>query len=93
MDIVKKIRSGNVGEVDLLEYITDNDINVAIAVAESDIATEPILDIGAHDKDRAVRLAVVKNMNTGSRTLRYLLHDSDEEISSFAKKRLVEDKE
>lgn len=88
MDIVKKIKNGEVDEVDLLEYITDNDINVAIAAAESDIATEPILDIAAHDKDKMVRMAAVKNKNTGIQTLQYLSKDDDEEIAMLAEVRL-----
>lgn len=88
MDIIKMIKNGEVDEVDLLEYITDNDINVAIVAAESDIATKPILDIAAHDKDRAVRKAAVNNKNIGVQTLQYLLEDEDEEIATLARERL-----
>ena len=73
MNIIQKIKNGEVDEVDLLEYITDNDIDVAIAAAESEIATEPILDIASRDKDRRVRKAVVCNKNIGVRTLKYLV--------------------
>ena len=88
MDIIEKIKSGDVDELDLLEYITDNDINTAIAVAESELATEPILDIAAHDKDRKVRLAAVRNPNIGIDTLKMLSKDNDFEISQIAKVRL-----
>ena len=57
MDIIRMIKNREVTEADLLEYVTDNNIDVAVAAAESDLATEPILDIAAHDKDRAVRKA------------------------------------
>lgn len=87
------IKNGEVDEVDLLEYITDNDINVAIAAAESNIATAPILDIAAHDKDSAVRKAAVNNKNIGVQTLQYLLNDADEEIAMVARKRLKRDME
>lgn len=90
MDIIKMIKNREVDEVDLLEYITDNDINVAIAAAESDDATEPILDIAAHDKDSAVRKAAVNNKNIGAQTLQYLLKDKDEEIATLARERLRE---
>ena len=65
MDIIEKIKNGDVDELDLVEYVTDNDINIAIAAAESKLATEPILDIAAHDKNREVRLTAVRNPKTG----------------------------
>ena len=70
--------------------VTDNDVNIAIAVAESKYATEPILDIAAHDKDRWVRLSAVKNVNMGTDTLMYLLKDKDVEIAQKAMERLGE---
>lgn len=88
MNIVDRIRMGNVDEVVLLEYVTDNDIDVAIAVAESDLATEPILDIAAHDNDKRVRLAVVNNIHTGKETLKLLSKDADGEIATIANERI-----
>lgn len=88
MDIIEKIKSGDIKEIELLEYVTDNDINIAIAAAESELATEPILDIAAHDKDREVRLAAVRNPNMGIDTLKMLSKDNDFEISQIAKARL-----
>ena len=93
MDIIKMIREGELTEADVLEYVTDNDIDVAVAAAESDFATEPILDIAAHDKDRAVRKAAVCNKNTGVQTLQYLSKDRDEEIAALARQRLKGDRE
>jgi len=90
MNIIDMIRTGNVDEADLLEYVTDNDINIAIAAAESDLATEPILDIAAHDKDKRVRLAAVNNTNTGKETLLLLSKDADSEIVAIANERLGE---
>lgn len=84
-NIINKIKSGNVDEDDLLEYITDNDIAVAIAAAESKYATEPILDIAAHDNDKTVRMAALKNSNIGINTLKFLCKDSDPEIANTAK--------
>ena len=72
----------------MVEYVTDNDINIAIAAAESKLATEPILDIAAHDKDREVRLAAVRNPNMGIDTLKMLSKDNDFEISQIAKARI-----
>lgn len=89
MGIIERIKNREVDEMDLMEFITDNDIDIAIAAAESDIATEPILDIAAHDKDREVRMAAVNNKNTGMKTLQYLLKDSDREIARLAEERLV----
>lgn len=91
MDIIRKIKCGEVDELGLLEYVTSNDINIAIAAAESSIATEPILDIAARDRDRLVRLAAVKNLNIGKKTLQFLLKDSDEEVAKLAKERLEGD--
>ncbi len=88
MNVIEQIKKGLVDEVELLEYVTDNDINIAIAAAESKFATEPILDIAAHDKDREVRLAAVKNSNTGIKTLKMLTKDIDSEIANIARLRL-----
>ncbi|MCM1124132.1 MAG: hypothetical protein NC416_16245 [Eubacterium sp.] len=88
MSSIELIKAGEVDEVDLLEYITDNDIEVAIAAAESDLATEPILDIAAHDRDARVRLAAVNNVHIGRNTLMLLKNDIDDEIARIAAKRL-----
>ena len=88
MNVIEQIKKGLVDEVELLVYVTDNDINIAIAAAESKFATEPILDIAAHDKDREVRLAAVKNSNTGIKTLKMLTKDIDSEIANIARLRL-----
>jgi len=93
MDIIRMIKNREVTEADLLEYVTDNNIDVAVAAAESDLATEPILDIAAHDKDRAVRKAAACNKNTGVQTLQYLSRDRDEEIVALARQRLKGDRE
>lgn len=88
MNIIDQIRGGELDEVDLLEHVTDNDVNIAIAVAESKMATFPILDVAAHDKEKRVRLAAVNNPNIGEETLKYLLYDNDDEIVAIAKNRL-----
>lgn len=88
MNIVDMIKAGLVDEEALLEYVADNDIEVAVAAAESDLATEPILDIAAHDRDSRVRLAAAKNPHTGEKTLRYLADDSNEEVAQNALMRL-----
>lgn len=88
MNSIEKIKKGLIDESELLEFVTDNDINIAIAVAESKFSTEPILDIAAHDKDREVRLAAVKNSNTGIKTLKLLSKDVDSEIANIARLRL-----
>lgn len=85
MNIIEMIKNGNCDEADLLEYITDNDIEIAIAAAESELATEPILDVAAHDRDERVREAALNNPNIGNKTLRFLLNDQNENIASKAK--------
>ena len=85
MDIIEMIKSGNCDEANLLEYITDNNIEIALAAAESKFATEPILDIAARDRDERVRLAALNNPNIGDKTLRFLLDDQKEEIATKAK--------
>lgn len=90
MEILEYIRSGKADEADLLEYVTDNDVEIAIATAESPFATEPIIDIAAHDADCRVRYAAVRNPNIGLKTLRLLAKDEDEDIARFAKARLEE---
>ena len=84
MNVLDQIRSDNCDEVELLEYITDNNIEIAIAVAESKLATEPILDIAAMDNDRNVRYAALNNPNIGKRTLEKLTSDTDVEIAKKA---------
>jgi hypothetical protein len=79
-------------EVDLLELASNNDFDLACAVASSRYSTEPILDISAHDRDERIRLAAVTNTNCGIRTLEYLQKDSDSEISMIAKKRLLSER-
>ena len=86
--LIEDIKSGVMDETDLLEYVTSNDIEVAISVAESEYATEPILDIAAHDRDKRVRIAAVNNPNTEKETLKYLLNDSVDEIATIANNRL-----
>ena len=88
MGIIEDILGGKVKEVDLLEFVTSNDIRVAVAVASSQYATETILDIAAHDKDKDVRLAVVDNKYTGKDTLKFLSNDNEAEIAVKAKYRL-----
>ena len=88
MDLLERIRKGLFDEADLLEYVTDNDVEIAIAASEACNATEAILDIAARDKDRRVRIAAVKNNNIGVETLRYLAGDTDSEISQIALGRL-----
>lgn len=86
MNALNRIKNGECDEVDLLGYITDNDIEVAIAAAESTMATEPILDIAARDRDKRVRAAALKNPNIGEKTIEYLANDLDVEIAEEAKK-------
>lgn len=88
MSIIERIKNGMVSELELLDYVTDNDINVAVAVAESRFATAPILDIAAHDKDPRVRRAAACNPNIGEKTLLYLAKDNDGDIACIVKKRL-----
>lgn len=92
MGIIELIKTGKFNELDLLEYVTSNDVDIAIAVAESEKATVPILDIAAHDKDKRVRLAAAQNPNTSKSTLELLLHDSDKDISDMATFRLERSK-
>lgn len=86
------VQFGKVNEEDLLEYVTSNNIEIAIEAARSLYATEPILDIAAHDKDWEVRMAAVQNPNIGCKSLEYLLKDSNEEIARLAKEKLGERK-
>ena len=89
---MEDILLGKLSEEELLEYVTSNDIETAIAAAKSPYATEPILDIAAHDKDWKVRMAAVQNPNMGQKTLEYLLGDANEEIVQLAKEKLGERK-
>lgn len=84
MSALNRIKNGECDEADLLEYITDNDIEVAVAAAESTMATEPILAIAARDK--RVRAAALRNPNIGKNTIEYLVNDLDVEIAEEAKK-------
>ena len=85
MDIKERIGKGLCDEVELLEYITDNNIEIAIAAAQSPIASGPILDIAARDRDEQVRLAALNNPNISYRTLVLLSNDPNREIAEKAK--------
>ncbi|MCD8037786.1 MAG: hypothetical protein LUE96_01665 [Lachnospiraceae bacterium] len=84
MELIEKIKAGLLDEADLLECVTDNNVLIAVAAAESTYATEPILDIAAHDKDKQVKLAALNNQNVGMKTLEFLSHSLDEEIADRA---------
>lgn len=88
MDTITKIRNGEVDETELLEYVTSNDVELALAVACSDFATASILKIAAWDKDDKVRLAVINNKNTNDDTIRLLCNDEKIEIKYAAKEEL-----
>lgn len=85
MGLLDDIRNGNMDDAELLELVTSNDLAVALAVADSEYAPRPVLDIAAHDKDRLVRLAVAGNSKTGLRTLAYLCSDRDGEVAQRAR--------
>lgn len=87
-NVIERIKLNQVDDIELLEYVTDNDISIAIAAAESELATEEILDIAAHDKDSRVRKAAVCNLNIGKKTLEILLNDKDKTIAEIAMHRL-----
>ena len=86
--MVERIKNGDCDEIELLELVTDNEIEVAIAVAESNFATAPIIDIAAHDRDRRVRWAAVNNPNIGKETLKILSRDNERDIAELAQERL-----
>ena len=85
MGLIDEIKLGKVDESDLLEYVTSNDVDVAIAVASSKMATLPIIDIAAHYNDRRVRLAVITNKNIGNDTVLFLCDDKDDEVYRLAR--------
>lgn len=87
-EILSIINDGEIDELELLELVTDNDFDIALAVAKCSCSTEPILDIAAHDRDERIRFAVVNNPNCGTRTLEYLLRDNNPEIAALAVKHL-----
>ena len=89
-EILSYIRDGKLDETDLLELVSDNDFDIALAVVNCEYSTEPILDIAAHDRDERIRLAVVNKESCGVRTLQYLQKDSNSEIASVAARRLKE---
>lgn len=84
MNIIEFIKSNKCDEADLLEYITDNNVEIAIAAAASPKATGALLDIAARDKDKRVRMAALNNPNIEKRTVETLKKDSDLEISQKA---------
>lgn len=89
-EILSSIKDGMMDEADLLELVSDNDFEIALAVANCSYSTEPILDIAAHDKDERIRLAAVNNANCGRRTLEYLQRDINKEIADSAVRHLKE---
>ena len=87
-EILSAIEDRRLDEADLLELVTDNDFEIALAATRSPDSTGPILDIAAHDRDARIRLAAANNNNCGEKTLIFLSTDKNAEIASFAKKRL-----
>ena len=87
-EILSAIEDRRLDEADLLELITDNDFEIALAAARSPDSTGPILDIAAHDRDDRIRLAAVNNNNCGEKTLELLSIDKNAEIAALAKKRI-----
>lgn len=85
MNIVEKIRSGQVTELELLDYITNNDFSIALAAAESPLASPAVLQIASHDNDSRIRLAALKNKNIPSKAVLFLCHDQDSSIATLAK--------
>ena len=85
MTPIEKIKAGCVDEADLLEFITDNDLLVAIAAASSPLATAPILDIASHDQDYQIRLAALNNEHLSQDTLLFLCNDPEPLIAQQAK--------
>lgn len=86
MELVDAIKKGKIDEAELTDYITSNNLEVAIAAAGCSMATEFMIDIAAHDRDREVRLAAVLNKNIGNDTIVYLCNDKDGEIADIAKR-------
>lgn len=91
MNLIEKISAGLLDEASLLEYVTDNDVRIAIAVAQCPNATPSILDIAAHDSDSRVRCAALNNPHIRKETIEYLCADQDTEISTQAKRILEGD--
>ena len=89
MNIITKIRNGDVDEAELLECVTSNDIELVLAVSSSEFATPAILRIAAWDNDDQVRLAVARNKNTNDETIRLLCNDKNIEIANTAKEELI----
>lgn len=85
MTPIEKINSGNVDEADLLEFITDNNILIAIAAASSPLATTHILDIASLDQDYRVRLAALNNEHLSQSALLSLCDDPEPLIAQQAK--------
>ena len=62
-EILSAIEDRRFDEADLLELVTDNDFEIALAATCSPDSTGPILDIAAHDRDARIRLAAANNNN------------------------------
>lgn len=74
-----------VDESDLFEYITSNNFNIALAAAESPLATSIILNVAALDTDDRIRLAALKNKNVSLETILKLCNDHNPTVAAFAK--------
>lgn len=85
MNIIERIRSGQVSELELLDYITSNDFSIALAAAESPFASPSVLQIASHDNDSRIRLAALKNENIPTKAILFLCNDPDPFIAALAK--------
>lgn len=85
MNIVMKIKSGETDEFELLEYITSNDFDVALAATESPLASSKILKIAVKDKDERIRIAALRNKNISDELILMLCNDNNFSVASLAR--------
>ena len=84
MSILDDIKAGKVDSADLFEYVSGNDVGLAIAAASAPNADGPTLELAAMDLDYRVRLAAAKNINTDKDTLDTLCLDENDEVAQQA---------
>lgn len=62
MNIVMKIKTGEIDEFELLENITNNAFDVALATAESPLASSNILKIAVGVKDERIQIEIIERV-------------------------------
>lgn len=85
MYTLEEIKTDDIGEDVLIDYLASNDVKEAIAAAQNPYATEVVLAIAALDQDVEIRLLVLQHKSVADRTVLKLCQDDDMQVREAAR--------